>query len=135
MSDKIFNDEPTDVEETMRALHELQDMFSATMAEIKAEREKYWESLTHDEQLKCFCAVVERIMEGEEEGRSYRGILYTTFGFGPEAYAQAQMAGFLGLHNSIYNSNHEREMLTHFAKHAGIENPEDVVDSFYKDTF
>lgn len=135
MSDKIFNDEPTDVEEAMRELHELQDIFVNTMAEIKAEREKYWESLTKDQQLKCFCAVVERIMEGESEGRSYRGILYSTFGFGPEAYAQAQMAGFLGLHNSIFDSNHTPHLLRSFAKHLGIENPEDAVAKFYGDNF
>jgi len=134
MSDEISNDPPTDVEEAMRELHETSNMFMEAMNEIKAERESYWESLTHDEQLKCFCAVVERIMEGEEEGRSYRGILYSTFGFGPEAYAQAQMAGFLELHNSIYDSNHERELLEHFAKHAGVENVEDVVNKFYGGT-
>ena len=102
MSDKIFNDPPTDVEEAMREIHEVGNKFMEAMNEIKAEREAYWESLTHNEQLKCFCAVVERIMEGESEGRSYRGVLYETFGFGPEAYAQAQLSGFLELHNSIF---------------------------------
>ena len=102
MSDKIFNDPPTDVEEAMREIHEVGNKFMEAMNEIKAEREAYWESLTHDQQLKCFCAVVERIAEGESERRSYRGILYEVFGFGPESYTQAQMAGFLELHNAIF---------------------------------
>jgi len=111
MSDEISYDPPTDVEEAMRELHESSNKFMAAMNEIKAERDAYWESLTHDEQLKCFCAVVERIMEGESEGRSYRGILYSTFGFGPEAYVQAQMAGFMELHNAIFLSKDNEDMI------------------------
>jgi hypothetical protein len=43
------------------------------------------------------------LCQGElDEKRSYRGVLYGIFGWGPEAYAAAQHAGFLGLHNSIY---------------------------------
>ena len=127
-----MNDEQKQV---MEDLHKLSNMFTEAMDEIRTEREEYWNSLSLDEQLKCFCAVVERIMEGEDEGRSYRGILYSVFGFGPEAYAQAQMAGFLGLHNSIFDSKNTPHLLRSFAKHAGIETPEDAVAKFYGDNF
>jgi len=124
-----------EVEAALQELSDFSDLFNKTMNDIKEDRESYWNSLTKDEQLKCFCAVVERIMEGEDEGRSYRGILYSVFGFGPESYAQAQMSGFLGLHNSIFDSKHTPHLLRSFAKHAGIENSEDAVAKFYGDHF
>ena len=119
--------------QVLEDLHKLSKMFTEAMDDIRNERENYWNSLSKDEQLKCFCAVVERIMDGENEGHSYRGMLYSVFGFGPEAYAQAQRAGFLGLHNSIFDYNHQRELLLSFAKHAGLENPEEKISSYLKD--
>jgi hypothetical protein len=45
---------------------------------------------------------VRRIHKGEVEDRgSYRHVLYSVFGFGPEAYTLAQGAGYLDIHNSI----------------------------------
>lgn len=120
------------VESNLEEMLELSIAFNAAMDSIKKDREEYWESLNHDQQLKCFCAVVDRIVEGEKEGRSYRGMLYSVFGFGPESYAQAQMAGFLELHNCFMTSDRERDMLVAFAKHVGIENPDEVVSNYYK---
>jgi hypothetical protein len=72
------------------------------MAKIEEDQEKFWSSLSKEDQLKAFCCVSRRLYEGEiKNPRSYRGILYDVFGFGPSAYAQAQTAGFLTLHNSI----------------------------------
>ena len=63
----------------------------------------YYSGLEPEEQLWAFCAIVEKLCRGElDENRSYRGILYDTFGWGPEAYAAAQCSVFLSLHNSIY---------------------------------
>jgi hypothetical protein len=90
-----------EIEAAMQELSDFSDLFQKAMNDIKEDREAYWNSLTKDQQLKCFCAVVDRIVQGESEGRSYRCILYSVFGFGPESYAQAQMSGFLELHNSI----------------------------------
>ena len=92
------NDE---VEAALKELSNFSDSFDEAMNDIKEDRESYWNSLTKDQQLKCFCAVVDRIVQGESEGRSYRGILYSVFEFDKEAYVQAQMSGFLELHNSI----------------------------------
>ena len=91
-----------DQEKAMQELSDVSRQFNEAMDEIRSEREDYWNSLNKDEQLKCFCAVVERIMDGENERHSYRGMLYSVFGFGPESYVQAQMSGFLELHNCVY---------------------------------
>jgi hypothetical protein len=103
------------------------------MSAIEHEQEAYWNSLSKDDQLKAFCAVVRRIHRGEiEEGRSYRGVLYDTFGFGPESYAQAQLAGYLSLHNAIFDSEHERDTLKAFAHQLGVADTEQAVHNFYK---
>lgn len=117
----------------MAKLAEASEVFNQAMKEIEADEEAYWNSLSKEDQLKCFCAVARRIYQGEivDKG-SYRHVLYTTFGFGPEAYASAQMAGYLAIHNAIYDSEHEGKTLEAFAKHLGHDNPEKAVSSFYK---
>jgi len=93
MDDKIIDD-----------LEEIQKSFDVAMKEIESEQEAYWNSLSHDEQLKAFCAVVRRIHKGDiEERRSYRGVLYDIFGFGPESYVQAQASGYLTIHNALFD--------------------------------
>lgn len=84
---------------------DISDIFNKVMAQIEQESEDYWNSLTKDQQLKVFCAVSRRIYQGEiVERGSYRHVLYDTFGFSPEAYAQAQMSGYLTIHNAIFDS-------------------------------
>ena len=98
MSDEIKKQEVLD------QLHEAGRQFNKAMQEYQDSCNSYWNSLTPEEQLMAFCAMIERLHKGEVEGRhSYRGMLYTVFGWGPEAYAPAQCAGFLDLHNSIYS--------------------------------
>lgn len=90
-------------QEVMDALHESGREFAKAADSWQQMANSYFSSLEPEEQLWAFCAVVEKLCKGElDEGRSYRGILYETFGWGPEAYAAAQHAGFLSLHNSIY---------------------------------
>ena len=89
------------------------DDLSDIYARIEQESEDYWNSLTKDQQLKVFCAVSRRIYKGEIEDRgTYRYVLYDMFHFGPEAYAQAQLSGYLAIHNAIFDSeeaSHESE--------------------------
>jgi hypothetical protein len=90
-------------EDRLKALDEISKIFNEAMAEIEKDSEDYWNSLSKEDQLKAFCAISRRIYKGEiEERGSYRYVLYDVFGFGPEAYAAAQMAGYLTIHNSIY---------------------------------
>lgn len=84
-------------------LEEASKVFNQAMKELEDKSEEYWNSLTKEQQLDAFCAISRRIYRGEiaEQG-SYRYVLYQVFGFGPESYAQAQDAGYLAIHNSIY---------------------------------
>lgn len=112
---------------------ELSKTFNQAMSVIESDQEAFWNSLTKDEQLKAFCAVVRRINLGELEDKgTYRYVLYDIFGFGPESYAQAQMAGYLALHNSILDMDKERDLLKAFAIHLGVVDTEQAVHNFYK---
>ena len=89
----------------IETLDELRPAFQEAMAKEEKESEDFWQSLTKDQQLQAFCAVMRRLYKGEiEENRTYRGMLYDVFGFGPESYAAAQMSGFLTIHNCIWTS-------------------------------
>lgn len=119
-------------DEFSKELEEASNSFQVVINEWEKEQEEYWNSLTEEEQLKVFCAVSRRIYKGEilEKG-SYRYVLYNTFGFGPEAYAPAQVAGYLSIHNAIYDAEHERDLLIAFAKFQGLS--EETVSQFYKE--
>jgi hypothetical protein len=95
--------EETKKQEVLDALHESGREFARAADSWQQMANSYFSSLEPEEQLWAFCAIVEKLCKGElDEKRSYRGILYSIFGWGPEAYGAAQHAGFLGLHNSIY---------------------------------
>jgi len=90
-------------QELQDALEEASKVFNEAMKELEDKSEQYWNSLTKEQQLDAFCAISRRIYRGEiEQQGSYRYVLYDVFGFGTEAYAQAQLAGYLAIHNSIY---------------------------------
>jgi len=77
-----------------------------------------WNSLPYDDRLKLFCAISKLIYEGEiKERGTYRHVLYSTFGFGPDSYAAAQFAGFLAIHNAIFDGESEWVSLTEEEKH------------------
>lgn len=85
-------------------LSDLSDTLKSQEEDFFKQIDSFWNSLSEDNKLKAFCSVVKRIYEGEIEGdRSYRGVLYDVFNFGPEAYAPAQYCGYLEIHNSILN--------------------------------
>lgn len=121
----------TDKQNPLDELHKLSEIFMQAMNELELEQEQYWDSLTKEQQLKAFCAVVRRIHKGELEDKgTYRYVLYQVFGFGPESYAQAQMAGFLALHNSIFDYNHESKLLKAFCTKYQIEDYENKITEF-----
>ena len=81
---------------------EVSDAYEKIMKQIEQEQEEYWNTLSKDDQLKAFCAVVRRIVQGELRDKgSYRWVLYDVFGFGPEAYVRGMDCGFMALHNAI----------------------------------
>ena len=78
--------------------------FMEAMKNFEDNSESYWNNLNKEQRLNAFCAVVRRIYKGEIEKRgTYRYVLYDVFEFGPEAYAPAQMAGYLDIHNLIFD--------------------------------
>lgn len=111
---------------------DISNAYTSVMEEIKDEQERFWNSLSKEDQLKVFCAVSRRIFEGEIKNKksSYRYILYQIFGFGTEAYIQAQEAGFLSIHNSIVDKNYDRKLLEAFCKMYSIEDSEQKIQNF-----
>lgn len=109
-------------EELDEALNEFSKVFNEVMDEIEKDSEAYWNSLSKEDQLKAFCAVSRRIVQGElvDKG-SYRHVLYGVFGFGPEAYAPAQLAGYLTIHNSIMADDHDVRLLEAFCVKHGLD--------------
>jgi hypothetical protein len=87
--------------------------------------EDAWNKLNSDTKLLLFCAISRRIYEGELKNRgTYRHVLYDIFGFGPEAYAPAQVSGYLAIHNAIYDGKSMEEFskkVKEFAEQHGIE--------------
>jgi len=122
-----------DTSDDRQLLEDCEREYEEAMDAIREDREKFWNSLSKDQQLKAFCAVVQRINNAEKEGRSYRGILYGEFGFGKEAYTQAQDAGFVQLHNAYFTKEDEAKLLTIFAQAEGIEDAENVVKRYIGD--
>ena len=91
-------------EDLLKSLEEISKTFNEAMAEVEKESEDFWNSLSKEDQLKAFCAISRRIYKGEIEDKgTYRYVLYDVFGFGPDAYAAAQLAGYLTIHNAIYD--------------------------------
>jgi hypothetical protein len=116
-----------------KSLEEISDVFNEAVKRMEEDQEAYWNSLTKEQQLDAFCAVVRRIRQGDmiDKG-SYRYVLYEVFDFGMEAYLPAQMAGYLDIHNAIFTSDQEARLLENFAKFHGL--PEDAVTRYYVET-
>lgn len=109
--------------------------FNAILKEVENEEEAYWNSLTKEQQLCAFNSVCRRIIKGEFQDKgTYRYVLYEIFGFGMEAYARAQMAGYLDIHNSIFSSENEEKLLAAFAKSLGVEDAEIKARTFLTST-
>jgi hypothetical protein len=108
-------------QEVMDALHESGKSFAKAAKEYQDMCQTYYSGLEPEEQLMAFCAIIEKLCQGElDERRSYRGVLYETFGWGPEAYAAAQGAGYLGLHNAIYRFEDLEHVMTNTLKELDI---------------
>jgi len=120
-----------DKREALKSLEEISRVFNEVMDEIEQQSEAYWNSLSKEQQLQVFCAVTRRIHKAElvDKG-SYRYALYNVFGFGPESYAPAQMAGYLAIHNSIFDHEHESRLLKAFCVKYNIEDADNKVTEF-----
>lgn len=91
---------------------EITNSFQQWERELEQDHNNYWNSLSKDDQLKAFCSVISRLYKAELVDRgSYRYALYNIFGFGPESYIQAQLSGFLTLHNAIWDGKSLSELI------------------------
>lgn len=91
-------------EKLKKDLYSLGEIQEKLAKEYEEECENYWSSLSEEDRLRSFYSVCKRIHNGEIENKgSYRYVLYTVFGFGPEAYSIGMECGFLDIHNSIVN--------------------------------
>lgn len=71
-----------------------------------SERESFYNCLTKEQQLLVFCEIIHRLVDAElNQGKTYRGVLYETFGFDYDSYEKAQLSGFLKLHEKINSDN------------------------------
>ena len=72
------------------------------LEEYAKKSEDYFKSLDTDNQLLIFFHVTNTIYKNYfEESGSYRALLYTRFGFGPESYSLGMDSGMFALHNAI----------------------------------
>lgn len=111
----------------------IRESFARVEQALELEQESYWSGLTPQQQLWAFCAVMRRVCEAElVENRSYRGVLYGKFGWGPEAYMPAQLAGFLSIHNAIWPEDHERRILEAFCKQQNILDAENKINGWFQ---
>jgi len=126
--------DPNRVQKALDDLAEFRDSFQVAIEHEKALSESFWNGLNSEEQLWVFCAIMRRLQEGEiENKRSYRGVLYSTFGWGPEAYVPAQCSGFLDIHNSIYTDEDLAEVVKGVIKELGVEaDPERIQEIIFK---
>ena len=115
---------------------ELHNSFQRWEVELEADHDKFWNGLSKDDQLKAFCSVMRRLYKAEiEERGSYRYTLYDVFGFGSESYAQAQVSGFLAIHNAIWDGErlgHLIDKLEAKVAESMPDRPEEVKQVFNK---
>ena len=115
---------------------ELHNSFQRWEVELEQDHDKFWNSLSKDDQLKAFCSVMRRLYKAEiEQHGSYRYTLYDVFGFGHESYAQAQVSGFLALHNAIWDGERLGELINKLEQRvveAMPDRPEQVKQTFNK---
>jgi hypothetical protein len=103
-------------------------------AQVEKSNMEFWNSMSKEDQLKAFCAVVSKIAKAElDDRRSYRGVLYDEFQFGPESYIPAQISGYLDLHNSIVPFDQKSDELMAFCVWAGL-GPE-VLHNYIRENF
>ena len=115
-------------EELMDALAKAGEAWREAERIYDQEAEAVWSKMSHDEQQQMFHCIVKRIAKGElDEGRSYRGVLYDIFGWGPEAYGMGMGCGYLDLHNSIHSFDDKVSMICNTMRKCGFEPDEEQV--------
>lgn len=89
-------------DEALQRLADLSQELEKVRKEYERKNDEWWNNLSYEERCDAFYAVSKRIYQGEliDKG-SYRHVLYTVFGFGPEMYGSGMDCGYMALHNAI----------------------------------
>ena len=95
-----------DKKKSHEALYEaslrLSEAMESGIEQYEAKNNEWWNSLSEDERMDAFYAVVKRIHKAEliDKG-TYRWALYEVFGFDESMYTRGMDCGFMDLHNAI----------------------------------
>ena len=118
---------------------EMSNKFTEAADNYQKEADELFWSLPYDDRLKVFCAISKLIYEGEiKDQGTYRHVLYENFKFGPDAYATAQHAGFLAIHNAIFDGENVKSYIKDFVtNHMNItdDNLDKQLDEFIAKRF
>jgi len=78
------------------------EIFEEAEKQYGEDCDQFWKNLSEEDRLKAFFSVCKRINQGDiVDERSYRGVLYNAFGFGPEAYSIGMWCGYDDIHRTI----------------------------------
>jgi hypothetical protein len=117
-----------DKKSLVESMKDLSEVFVKIEKDFSEEKSKFWSNLSEHEQLLAFCTVVEKLVQGElQDGESYRGVLYDTFGFDMDSYVLAQMSGFIELHNAIYTRSEKVQLIQGVLRQYNIEDTEENI--------
>ena len=112
------------MDENKKNLNDLAKIYASQIKEEKQkqdqEAQEFFENLSYEDQLKAFYHVCKIIWKGElHEKRSYRGVLYEMFKFGPDAYSLGMDCGFFDIHNNLvvaYDLDNSLDTMIKFLK-------------------
>ncbi len=121
------------MEESKPNLNEYIKNMSSLIKENKQKQDQeaqdFFESLSQDDQIKVFYHVCRTIWLGElMERRTYRGVLYDMFKFGPETYCVGMDCGFFDIHNELFTAYSIDESLDDVLQYLNIELDKDKLN-------
>ncbi len=94
-----------DWEKFIKATEDLGKILDENISEFTSEANTWWDNLSYEDKLKAFFVITKKIHQGDiVDKRSYRGVLYDTFGFEVDAYVIGMESGYLDIHNCIFNA-------------------------------
>jgi hypothetical protein len=96
--------------EALESLSDLSKELQHQAALYEKECDAWWDALPYQDKQKAFYSICKRIRLGEIfENRSYRGMIYDVFKFGPEGYGLGMECGYQDIHNAIYTEEELKE--------------------------
>ena len=113
-------------------LNDLAKIYSSQIKEQKQkqdrESQEFFENLSYDDQIKVFYHVCRIIWLGEIiERRTYRGVLYEMFKFGPDAYSLGMDCGYFDIHNNLYTAHEIDESLDQIFEYLDLNLNQDQI--------